>query len=560
MKLSRSLLCGILSLLAAMASMAVVRAQEEHQHDHQHDASEQLGQVSFPVSCNTATQKQFNRALALLHSFQYIEAGQAFAEIAAREPSCAMAEWGVAMSNYHPLWAPPTAAELKSGREAIERARAASPRTQRERDYIAALALFYQDSDKLSHYERARAYAAAMERLSRRYQLDREAAIFYALALNGTAPASEGNLANRKKAAQILYRIWPREPQHPGIAHYLIHSYDYPQLARLALPAARRYAKVAPSSAHALHMPSHIFTRLGLWEDSIQSNLASAATAKQKVNKTHPGAASQDQLHAMDYLAYAYLQTAQDDKANSVLAEALNYSTIDQEVFQAAYAWAAIPARLALERHRWSEAASLTLHPASFPWPRFGFAEAITHFARAVGAARSGDAATARQEVEQLARIQQALSANRSGYDWATQVEIQRQAAAAWLAHAEGRNDEALQLLGRAAALEDTTDKHPVTPGAILPAREQLGDLLFELNQPAQALKEFEAVLQSAPRRFNSLYGAARAAEVSGQAKKARTHYASLVAVCQHADHERAELQAARAFLARPQRITAGGR
>ena len=560
MKLSRSLLCGILSLLAAMASMAVVRAQEEHQHDHQHDASEQLGQVSFPVSCNTATQKQFNRALALLHSFQYIEAGQAFAEIAAREPSCAMAEWGVAMSNYHPLWAPPTAAELKSGREAIERARAASPRTQRERDYIAALALFYQDSDKLSHYERARAYAAAMERLNRRYQLDREAAIFYALALNGTAPASEGNLANRKKAAQILYRIWPREPQHPGIAHYLIHSYDYPQLARLALPAARRYAKVAPSSAHALHMPSHIFTRLGLWEDSIQSNLASAATAKQKVNKTHPGAASQDQLHAMDYLAYAYLQTAQDDKANSVLAEALNYSTIDQEVFQAAYAWAAIPARLALERHRWSEAASLTLHPASFPWPRFGFAEAITHFARAVGAARSGDAATARQEVEQLARIQQALSANRSGYDWATQVEIQRQAAAAWLAHAEGRNDEALQLLGRAAALEDTTDKHPVTPGAILPAREQLGDLLFELNQPAQALKEFEAVLQSAPRRFNSLYGAARAAEVSGQAKKARTHYASLVAVCQHADHERAELQAARAFLARPQRITAGGR
>lgn len=367
MRLSRSLLCGILSLLAAMASVAVVRAQEEHQHDHQHDASEKLGQVSFPVSCNAATQKQFNRALALLHSFQYVEAGQAFAEIAAREPSCAMAEWGVAMSNYHPLWTPPTAAELQKGREAIERAKAARARTQREQDYIAALATFYQDSDKLGHYERARAYAAAMERLSRRWPQDREAAIFYALSLNGAAPASEGNLANRRKAAQILYRIWPREPRHPGIAHYLIHSYDYPQLARLALPAARRYARVAPSSAHALHMPSHIFTRLGLWEDSIQSNLASAATAKQKANKTHPGAASQDQLHAMDYLAYAYLQTAQDEKAKSVLAEALNYSTIDQEVFQAAYAWAAIPARLALERHRWSEAASLTLHPASFP-------------------------------------------------------------------------------------------------------------------------------------------------------------------------------------------------
>ncbi|MFN7945340.1 MAG: hypothetical protein U0Z53_08315 [Blastocatellia bacterium] len=560
MRLSRSLLCGILSLLAAMASVAVVRAQEEHQHDHQHDASEKLGQVSFPVSCNAATQKQFNRALALLHSFQYVEAGQAFAEIAAREPSCAMAEWGVAMSNYHPLWTPPTAAELQKGREAIERAKAARARTQREQDYIAALATFYQDSDKLGHYERARAYAAAMERLSRRWPQDREAAIFYALSLNGAAPASEGNLANRRKAAQILYRIWPREPRHPGIAHYLIHSYDYPQLARLALPAARRYARVAPSSAHALHMPSHIFTRLGLWEDSIQSNLASAATAKQKANKTHPGAASQDQLHAMDYLAYAYLQTAQDEKAKSVLAEALNYSTIDQEVFQAAYAWAAIPARLALERHRWSEAASLTLHPASFPWPRFGFAEAITHFARAVGAARSGDAATARQEVDELARLHQALSENRNGYDWATQVEIQRQAAAAWLAHAEGRNDEALPLLRAAAALEDTTDKHPVTPGAVLPAREQLGDLLLELKQPAQALKEFETALQFAPGRFNSLYGAARAAELSGQMKKAHAHYASLVTVCKHADHDRAGLQAARTFLAHSQRMTAGGR
>jgi tetratricopeptide (TPR) repeat protein len=535
-------------------------AQGDQQPDHQHDASEQLGQVSFPVSCNAATQTQFNRALALLHSFQYVEAGQAFAEIAAREPSCAMAEWGVAMSNYHPLWAPPTAAELQKGRAAIEQAKAARPPTQRERDYIAALETFYQDSDKLSHYERARAYAAAMERLSRRWPQDREAAIFYALALNGTAPASEGNLANRRKAAQILYRIWPREPHHPGIAHYLIHSYDYPQLARLALPAARRYARVAPSSAHALHMPSHIFTRLGLWEDSIQSNLASAAAAKRKVAQTHPGAASQDQLHAMDYLAYAYLQTAQDDKAKGVLTEALSYSTVDQEVFQAAYAWAAIPARLALERHRWSEAASLTLHPASFPWPRFGFAEAITHFARSVGAARSGDVTAARQEVAQIARIQQALSENRSGYDWATQVEIQRQAAAAWLAHAEGRNDEALQLLGKAAALEDTTDKHPVTPGAVLPAREQLGDLLLELNQSAQALKEFEAVLQSAPRRFNSLYGAARAAELSGQAKKARVYYASFIALGKHADHERSELQTARTFLARPQRITAGGR
>lgn len=528
-------------------------AQEAHQHDHQHDASEKLGRVSFPISCQAATQPQFNRALALLHSFQYVEAEQAFAEIAAREPSCAMAEWGVAMCNYHPLWTPPSAAELKRGREAIERARAGSPQTQRERDYIAALELFYQDADRLSHYERARAYAAAMERLSRRYQQDREAAIFYALALNGTAPASEGNLARRKKAAQILYRLWPREPRHPGIAHYLIHSYDYPQLARLALPAARRYARVAPSSAHPLHMPSHIFTRLGRWEDSIQSNLASAAAAKRQVAKTHPGAASQDQLHALDYLAYAYLQIAQDEKAGSVLNETQSYSHVDQEVFQAAYAWAAIPARLALERHRWAEAASLALDPATFPWSRFRYAEAIVHFARAVGAARSGDSAAARREVEELARIHQALSENQSGYDWATQVEIQRQAAAAWLAHAEGKNEEAIQALRAAAELEDKTDKHPVTPGAVLPTREQLGDLFLELKEPAQALKEFETVLQLAPRRFNSLYGAARAAELAGTQQKARAHYASLVALCRHADSERAELQLAQKFLARRQ-------
>ena len=341
------------------------------------------------------------------------------------------------------------------------------------------------------------------------------------------------------------------EPEHPGIAHYLIHSYDYPQLARLALPAARRYARIAPSSAHALHMPSHIFTRLGMWPDSIQSNLASAAAAKQQVAKVQPRTASKDQLHAMDYLMYAYLQGAQDDQAKSILDEALAYSEADQAVFQVAYAWAAIPARFALERRRWKEAASLTLHPAKFPWERFRFAEANIYFARAIGAARSGDTAVALQEINQLASIQAAIGGAKTGYDWARQVQIQHHAAAAWLAQAEGKAGEAERLLRAAAELEDSTDKHPVTPGAILPAREMLGDLLLELKQPAQALKEYEAVLETAPNRFNSLYGAAHAAELAGNRQKARAYYRKLTAICSHATGRRTELQLAKAYLAK---------
>jgi hypothetical protein len=535
--------------LTALIGVRVASAQESHQH--QHDATEKLGQVSFPISCKAAAQQKFNRALALLHSFQYVEANLAFTEITASDPDCAMAWWGKAMTRYHPLWMPPTPAELQKGREAVERARAAGAGTQRERDYIAALETFYKDAGTLGHWERARAYAVAMEGIYRRYRQDREAAIFYALALNGTAPASEKNLANRSKAAQILYRAWSQVPDHPGIAHYLIHSYDYPSLARLALPAARRYARVAPSSAHALHMPSHIFTRLGMWPDSIQSNLASAAAGKRQVAKTHPGATSHDHLHALDYLMYAYLQGAQDDLAKSILDEALIYSEADEPVFQVAFAWTAIPARLALERRRWREAASLKLHPAAFPWERFRFAEANLYFARALGAARSGDTALARQETARLASIQAAIGGAKTGYDWAKQVQIQHHAAAAWLAQAEGKTVEAERLLRAAAELEDSTDKHPVTPGAILPAREMLGDLLLEHRQPAQALKEYEAVLETAPNRFNSLYGAAHAAELAGNRRKARAYYTKLTRVCSRANGQRPELQSAKAYLAK---------
>jgi Tetratricopeptide repeat len=545
----------LLASLLTFPGVSGVRAQEMHVHD----SSEKLGRVNFPVSCSAAAQKQFNHALALLHSFQYAEAEQAFAEVTITDPSCAMSYWGIAMSNYHPLWSPPTVKDLQKGAAATEKARTLNPKTKRERDYLAAIETFYKDSDRLDHRTRARAYESAMKQIYLNYPGDNEAAIFYALALNERALVigEAEYVDNKKLAAKILNKVLPKEPDHPGIIHYLIHSYDLPGLAYLALPAARNYAKIAPSSAHALHMPSHIFTRLGLWQDSIQSNLASAAMAKANVAKMKPGAASQDELHAFDYLVYAYLQGAQDQKAKSILDEAGALSQVDQEVFQVAYAWSAMPARYALERHRWDEAAALTLHPVSFPWDRFPFAQANIYFARAVGAARSGNTVLASEEIAKLGSIQRTLSEIKIGYDWGTQVEIQRRAAAAWLARAEGKNEEALQLLKAAADLEDTTEKHPVTPGALLPAREMLGDLLLEMKEPARALKEFETVLQTSPNRFNSLYGAARAAEASANHQKARSYFKKLVALCPHSDGSRPELQKATTYLARQQRSRA---
>ncbi len=357
--------------------------------DHQHD----VGHIHFPVSCSPESQRAFERGVALVHSFEYDEAEKTFSRVTRLEPSCAMAYWGIAMSLYHPLWFPPTPSDLRKGIAAIEKANSIGAKTEREREYIAAIEEFYKNSDKVPHRQRALAWRNAMQRLSARYPEDHEAAIFYALALIATAPPADSTYTNQKQAAAILNRILPEQPDHPGISHYLIHSYDSPQLAILALPAARSYAKIAPASPHALHMPSHIFTRLGLWDESIQSNLASAAAAKSQMAKTVPGATSQDQLHAMDYLTYAYLQTCQDEKAKRIVDEAESASKVDQQVFQAAYAFAAIPARYALERRRWSAAAALQVRPAWFPWMQFPYAEALTHFARALGSAHAGNIA-----------------------------------------------------------------------------------------------------------------------------------------------------------------------
>jgi hypothetical protein len=530
------------TILAALLLPSILHADDLHQHG-------ELGQVRFPISCTQAAQNTFEHGVALLHSFWYDEAEKTFAQVTRTDSTCAMAYWGVAMSLYHPVWAPPTPGDLNKGRTAVEKAQSIGAKTQRERDYIAAIDTFYKDSDRVAHRDRALAWRNAMQQLSARYPDDREAAIFFALALIGTAPATDKSYSSQKQAAQILNSILPAQPDHPGIAHYMIHSYDSPQLAILALPAARNYAKIAPAAPHALHMPSHIFTRLGLWQDSIESNLASAAAAKNHVAKTLPGAASQDQLHAMDYLGYAYLQTCQDGEAKRIVDEETAVAKVDQQVFQVAYAFAAIPARYALERRRWSAAAGLQVQPAWFPWLRFRYAEAITYFARAIGSARSGNPAGARKEIEKLTAIQKALSQNKEEYDWSAQVEVQRLAASAWAAHAEGNQDAALRSMRAAADLEDKTDKHPVTPGPVLPARELLGELLMELDQPALALPEFESVLRASPKRFNALYGVARAAELSGGRKKADERYSGLLQQCGQAGAQRLELQNARAFL-----------
>jgi tetratricopeptide (TPR) repeat protein len=543
----------LLSVTLLVSIVCAANAQESG-HQHRHDASEKLGDVRFTVSCTPPAQKEFNHAVAWLHSFEYDEAAKAFTQVAMTDPRCGMAYWGVAMTKNHLLWAPPTADELKQGWTAIEKAKTIGARTQRERDYIKALEIFYQDADKLDHRTRTFAYNEAMKHVYQTYSSDREAGVFYALTLIATGMIShDKTYAREKEAAQILNRVLARQPQHPGVAHYLIHSYDYPELAQLALPAARSYAKIAPASAHAQHMPSHIFIRLGLWQEAIRSNLDAEASAKAFASRNKLAGAWDEQLHAMDYLAYAYLQCAQDKQALAVLDEMKRIQNTEPKNFKVAYSFAAVPARYVLERKRWDDATKLTL-PANtvgmFPWQKFGWAEAHIHFARAIGFAHTGDVAAAQRELDQLASLRDGVVIAKGEYDWVKQVEIERQIADAWLAYAQGKSDESLKIMRAVADLDDATDKHPVTPGAILPAREQLGELLLALKQPAAALQEFETSLRSTPERFNGLYGAARAASLAADDKKARTYYQKLIALTQHADTPRPEIDEAKAFLA----------
>lgn len=544
-----------MNLVLAVSALALAAATPQDPHlGH----GPQLGKVSFETSCTEDAATAFQRGLGWLHSFEYAEAARTFAEAARADESCSIAHWGVAMSYYHPLWAPPTAVELEKGRSALAAARAAGAASEREQAYVAALETFYRDSERLDHKTRALAYSAAMKAMHERYPRDHEAAIFYALSLvaAGTMDKDPG-FAREKEAGAILNRVLAVEPDHPGVTHYLIHGFDYPALASLALPAARRYAGIAPASPHAQHMPSHVFVRLGLWDEAIKSNLASEAASRAFAKAQGLADSSSERLHAMDYLAYGYLQTGQDGEAEHIL-DALNaIRRADPPIFTVAYAATAIPARFALERRQWKEAASLALADNVrnlAPLADFKWGEAHVRFARAVGAARSGDADAARAEVANLGAIEQSLTIPAGSYDWRTQVVIELGIAEAWLAHAEGRKQDSARLMRAAADLDDATEKHPVTPGAILPAREQLGELLLELGRPGEALIEYESSLKRAPRRLNGLYGAARAAALAGDRAKADLYYGQLADLTKNADGKRAEVREARAFMARSAR------
>ncbi len=499
-----------------------------------HASPEKLGSVTFTTSCSPAVQPQFNRAVALMHSFQFARAIEAFHTILSTDPSCSMAWWGIALSN----WGNPFAtglkqpAQLEQGFKAVTSARAANPKTPRERAYVDAVAHLFAVSASVDQRPRVLAYESAMSAVTAAYPDDTEAAIFYALAVASAADPTDKTYARQLKAGKILDDLYVRYPDHPGLAHYIIHAYDVPPLASRAIAAAKHYGEIAPSTSHALHMPSHTFTRLGDWRDSIVANIASAAAAR---SAGQPA----EELHASDYLEYAYLQTGQDGAARRVLESNVQiFAHFDPAELiggaaspaAAYFAHAAIPARYALERQAWAEAAMLVTTPSPYP-----HTVSITYFARGLGAAHLKDIATARAAIEAIKQCRQKLLTAKELY-WANQVEIQRLEVVAWLAFAQGKPEDALAGMRTAAEMEDKTEKSAITPGPLAPARELLGDLLLELKRPSEALKEFEATLMKEPNRFRSLYGAAQAAKQSGDREKAQTYFKTLAKVGENAD------------------------
>jgi tetratricopeptide (TPR) repeat protein len=552
-------------LVSLILLFAAVSAHAQH-----HGAGRALGDLSkvgkveFATSCDPALQGEFEHGLALLHSFFYAEARRVFSEIADKDPDCAMAWWGVAMSYYHPLWAAPDSAEFDAGLRAARKAQAAAKKNERESGYVRAIVAYYEGVDNPASAEtggmschaptmadaggRAACFSREMQSIVEHDPEDVEAAAFFALSLLGTAPAGDPTLTNQKEAAALLETWFAQRPNHPGLAHYLIHSYDYPPLAANGLHAANVYADMAPWVPHALHMPSHIYTRVGMWDETIAANLASADASRRYAAAHHPDAASFEELHALDYLAYGYLQTARDAKAADVLRHVRAMKkTFPASDFAVSYAMGAIPARFALERGQWKEAASLAIPDPAF-FGAFPFGEGLVVFARAVGAARSGDLKGATREAERLGVISANMTAPRLKY-FAEQLETQRRAALALVSIASGEKDAGVTQLRAAAAREDSLGKHPVSPGSILPLRELLGDALLEAGRPDEALAEFEASLKIYPRRFYGIAGAARAAEAAGKVDVARTHYQELLDLAGSGDGKRAELARAKAFI-----------
>jgi hypothetical protein len=546
----RFLLRGAL-LIGACVPLLCEPAWAQNEHAD-HSAREHLGNVHFPISCSEDAQRQFDRAVAILHSFFYPETVKAFSAIAQAEPSCAMAYWGVAISQRpNPLVPPFSHEALQAGWDAIEKARSARAPTQYERDWIEALSVFFEHYDTLDQATRTAKYEAAMAKLHERYPQDTEVAVFYALALNEAVDLADKSYSRQLKAAAILEQLAAALPDHPGIAHLLIHSYDYAPIAARGLPAARRYAALEPSAPHALHMPSHIFSTLGMWQDAIQADLASDAAAKAYAAAVNPAsvvnpAASAARYHSLDFLTNAYLQLAQDKRARAIVDERNSVAELSPDYRYSGHtAFAAIPVRYAIERGAWTEAA--TLRVPRTPYPQ---AEAITWFGRALGAARSGDLADARRDIDEISRLRAELASAHDAY-WMEQLDVQVDAARAWIALGEQHVDEAIASMRAAADREDRTEKNVAMENRLSPMRELLGELLLEASRPAEAQREFELSLTSVPNRFRSLAGAGRAAALAGHKAQARLHYEKLLVLARDADSERAPLKAAREYLAK---------
>ena len=517
--------------------------------EHQHGNGEKLGQVHFATSCNDPAQSDFNFSVALLHSFQFSRAIEGFNAVLEEDATCAMAYWGIALSAWGNPFAPGTkdTGQLQLGRQSAERGKQLGAKTERERAFLAAVGKLYGDYENTPQHARLLDYRDAMGEIAAQYPQDHEAQIFYALALVVSEDPGDKTYADRFKAGTILEKLFAEQPTHPGLAHYIIHTYDVPGLCSRALVAARSYAEIAPDAPHALHMPSHTFTRLGYWQESIDSNVAAAAAARRQGQTA-------EELHASDYEAYAYLQTGQDQAALRIVNTLPDIaSRFDPKAMligagppSAGYfALAAIPARYALERQDWRRAEQLALRETPFP-----YTDATTWFARGLGAARLRHAVAAEKAATALRQIRERLSKANERY-WAQQVEIQATAVSAWAALAAGKNEEALRQMELAANMEDATEKSAVTPGPLSPARELLGEMLLKMNKPAEALAQFEATLQKEPRRFRSLYGAAHAARLSRSTDLSQKYFGELLAVCVHTDTPgRPEIREARAAVA----------
>ena len=498
-----SLTAVAIACAAIFGSCAPVVAQE--------NINQNLGTVHFATSCNETAQRRFDRAMRYQHSFWYRASKEIYEEALKADPECAIAYWGIALSLLNNPHGAVPAPNLAPGLAAIEKAKAIGARTQRERDYIDALAAMYVDYENTPQQVRVQSYLKAMEALAAKYPDDDEAQIFYAITLNVAASPADKTYANQLKGAAILEPIFQRQPQHPGVAHYLIHLYDYPEIAAKGLPAALRYSKIAPNAPHAQHMPSHIFTRVGYWKELIAANLASVQAAKADKE-------SGDQLHGQDYLVYAYLQLGQDNKARAVVDEIEAMAQPDPDAFGAAFARAASPARYMVERGDWNGAANLEVKPSKFP-----HVMAVTYFARALGAARSGLADAAKADVAKLAELRDKLREAKNDY-WAGQVDVQQQAAAAWALYADGKYDDALAAMSAAVDAEDKTEKSPVTPGPLAPARELYGFMLLDRGMAKEALAAFEATMAKEPNRYNGYVGLAKAAQALGDGAKAKAN------------------------------------